>query len=268
MSEKPDRPYAGNRAFTRMDLLALLASLTLLLFIVLPALGRVSGKTIIAQCAANLEQYDMALQIYGGENQDNLPSISGSVNWAWDAPTSYLALITNTGVKWTSLYCPGTSARFTEQDNWFLWNYEPGVFGVLGYATTVPGVASMQGTTLGTYSFATNVNATLTMQRIAYNFGYFPVQPGSRPLVADATLMLNNGVPPPAGPALNAAMLTYNWFYIYGGYFIPHLSPHLNGLIPLGGNVGMLDGHVEWRNLTNMLPRAGDGTSGAPCFFW
>jgi prepilin-type processing-associated H-X9-DG protein len=41
----------------------------------------------------------------------------------------------------------------------------------------------------------------------------------------------------------------------------------LNGLIPLGGNVGMLDGHVEWRNFTNMLPRAGSGAS-APFFFW
>jgi prepilin-type processing-associated H-X9-DG protein len=37
-------------------------------------------------------------------------------------------------------------------------------------------------------------------------------------------------------------------------------------LIPLGGNVGMLDGHVEWRDFTNMLPRAGG--SGSPYFFW
>ena len=95
----------------------------------------------------------MALQIYGGENQDNLPTIDGG-NWAWDAPASYLALITNSGVKWTSLYCPGTSARFTEQDNWKLLTIlHQAAFGVLGYATTAPGVASMQGTTAGTYNF-------------------------------------------------------------------------------------------------------------------
>ena len=125
MNEKPDRPHAGNRAFTRVDLLALLASLALLLFIVLPALGRVTGKTAIAQCAANLEQDDMALQIYGGENQDNLPNI-GAGYWAWDASLSYTAQIINTGVKWTSLFCPGTSARYTEQDNWATWtNWVP-----------------------------------------------------------------------------------------------------------------------------------------------
>ena len=263
MSKKLDRPQAGQPAFTRMDLLGLLAGLALVLIVVLPALGRVTGKTIIAQCAANLEQYDMALQIYGGENWDNLPTISGG-NWAWDAPTSYLAQITNTGVKWTSLFCPGTSVRFTEQDNWNLLNFGPG-FGVLGYATTVPGVASM-GSTVGTYLYPTNINATLTMQRVNYLGTYYPVTPASRPLVADATLTPGNGVPPPAGAALNAAMLTYNWTSIPGGYIKPHLSAHLNGSIPLGGNVGMLDGHVEWRNLTNMLPRAGNG--GEPFFYW
>jgi prepilin-type processing-associated H-X9-DG protein len=64
-------------------------------------------------------------------------------------------------------------------------------------------------------------------------------------------------------------MLTYNWSSINGGYVYdgqpkPHLSAHLNGLIPLGGNIGMLDGHVEWRNFTNMQARA-DGT---PYFYW
>jgi prepilin-type processing-associated H-X9-DG protein len=264
MNEKPDRPHAGNRAFTRIDLLALLASLALLLFIVLPALGRVTGKTTIAQCAANLEQYDMALQIYGGENQDNLPSIT-SVYWAWDAPASYLALITNTGVKWTSFYCPGTSVRFTEQDDWNLWNFVPGQYGVLGYATTVPGVANMS-ESLGTWLFSTNVNTTLSKERVSAAAAFLPITPATRPLVADATLTPDVGFPPAAGPGLNAAMLTYNWFNINGGYTKPHLSPHLNGMFPLGGNVGMLDGHVEWRAFTNMLPRAGG--EGDPLFFW
>ncbi len=263
MSQRLDPPKAGNSAFTRADLLALLSVLALLAVMALPSLGRVTGKTVIAQCAANLEQYDSALQIYGGENQDNLPTIDGG-NWAWDAAEAYIFLVTNTGVKWTSLFCPGTSVRFTEQDNRALFNYAA-QYGVLGYATTVPGVASMQ-STVGTYLFATNINATLTMQRVNNLGTYYPVTPASRPLVADATLTPGNGVPPPAGPALNAAMLTYNWVDVPGGYIKHHLSPHLNGSIPLGGNVGMLDGHVEWRNLTNMLPRAGNG--GIPYFFW
>jgi len=267
MNQKLNRPQPDGSAFTRVDLLALLVVLAVLAVIALPSLGRVTGKTAIAQCAANLEQYDLALQIYGSENQDNLPNLTGGGGyWAWDAPEAYIFFVTNTGVKWTSLYCPGTSVRFTEQDNRNLFNWDSPQFGVLGYATTVPGVASMWTTPEGTYLFATNINATLTMQRVNNLGTYYPVTPASRPLVADATLTPGNGVPPPAGPALNAAMLTYNWVDVPGGYIKHHLSPHLNGSIPLGGNVGMLDGHVEWRNFTNMLPRAGDG--GIPYFFW
>jgi prepilin-type processing-associated H-X9-DG protein len=263
MSEKPDRPHAANRAFTRVDLLALLASVALLLFVVLPALGRVTGKTTIAQCAANLEQYDMALQIYGGENQDILPS-DAIGSWAWDVSVSYAAMITNTGVKWTSLYCPGTSVQYTEQHNWGMWSeWAPYGYRSLGYASTVPGTAGM--VAVGTYLFQSNINYTLTMQRVNVSGTYYPVTPASRALVADATLTAGNGVPPPAGPTLNAAMLTYDWAgFIAGEYY--YLSDHLNGLIPLGGNVGMLDGHVEWRDFTNMLPRAGG--SGQPYFFW
>jgi len=264
MSNKPDRPQAGSPAFTRMDLLALLAVLTLLVMVVLPALGRVTGKTTIAQCAANLEQYDLALQIYGGENQDNLPSGAYGY-WAWDASLYCMNRITNTGVKWTSFYCPGTSARFTEQDNWFKWTvWETVGYRVLGYASTVPGTPGFANE--GTYPFSSNVNPTLTVQRMNISGIIYPVTPASRPLVADATLTWGNGVPPPAGPALNAAMLTYDWAYITNDYPEPGISAHLNGLIPLGGNVGMLDGHVEWRNFTNMLPRAGG--SGAPYFYW
>jgi prepilin-type processing-associated H-X9-DG protein len=257
MSEKPDRPHAGNRAFTRVDLLALLASVALLLFIVLPALGRVTGKTIIAQCAANLEQYDLALQIYGNENQDNLPNSPGG-NWVWDASPSLVAALTNAGVKWNNLYCPGTSPRFTEQDDLNLFNFEPGVMRVLGYASTLPCASFESG------DFSTNVNTTLSMDRAADSYGwFFPIIPASRPLVADATLT-------DSGASFTyAIMLAYNWSsidggYVYNGHRKPHLSAHLNSLIPLGGNIGMLDGHVEWRNFKDMLPR--DGYS--PYFYW
>jgi prepilin-type processing-associated H-X9-DG protein len=273
MNEKPDPPHPGNRAFTRVDLLALMASSALLLFIVLPALGRVTGKTIIAQCAANLEQYDMALQVYGAENQDYLPNISG--DWPCDAPAYYLALITNTGVKWTSLFCPGNSMRFTEQDNWNVWtNWEMLGYGQLGYASAIPGITSMGFAPVGTYLFATNINGTLTMPRVNISGTYYPVIPASRALVADATVASTSGTippfppaPPPAGAALNSAMLTYDWVGTNEGYSGSHLSGHMNGSIPPGGNVGMLDGHVEWRNLTNMLPRAGNG-GGALYYFW
>jgi prepilin-type processing-associated H-X9-DG protein len=253
-AEKLNCRRLDDSGFTRVDLLALLAALALLASIALPSLGRVSEKTTIAQCAANLQQYDMALQIYGNENQDNLPSsIIGSGFWAWDTAAYVVTFVTNTGVKWNALYCPGTSPRFTEQDNLSLFNFDPGVFCVLGYVGAIPANSAMT-----TSPYSTNVNATLTIQRVAYSNQFLPVHPASRALVADATLTESGS------SSVYAAMLTYDWVEIEGGYAKPHLSAHLNGTIPLGGNVGMLDGHVEWRNFKDMLPRASSGVY----FYW
>jgi prepilin-type processing-associated H-X9-DG protein len=83
---------------------------------------------------------------------------------------------------------------------------------------------------------------------------YYPFKPASRVLVADVTLNDSGNSDD------YAVMLTYNWVSIDGAYEtdgVPRLSAHLNGNIPLGGNVGMLDGHVEWRNFKDMQARTG-----------
>jgi prepilin-type processing-associated H-X9-DG protein len=40
---------------------------------------------------------------------------------------------------------------------------------------------------------------------------------------------------------------------IADGWTEPHRTSHLNGTMPVGGNLGMLDGHVEWRNTDFLL---------------
>ena len=253
-------PPQDDSAFTRTDLLAVLAALSLLATVALPSLGLGTEKTKIAQCAANLQKYDLSFQIFGNENQGQLP-VNASGSWAWDTASPVVTYVTNTGVRWNELYCPGTSVRFSEQDNLRLFNYAPSSFSVLGYAATLPGNASFVG------AGASNVNTSLTVQRVfssPFNGQLIPVQPASRPLVADATLN-NTG-----NSSLYSAMIKYNWINIDGGYVNaygqvqPHLSAHLSGLIPLGGNIGMLDGHVEWRNFNQMVARTGS----SPYFYW
>jgi prepilin-type processing-associated H-X9-DG protein len=39
------------------------------------------------------------------------------------------------------------------------------------------------------------------------------------------------------------------------GWTEPHRTSHLNGTMPVGGNLGMLDGHVEWRRFQQMRVR-------------
>jgi prepilin-type processing-associated H-X9-DG protein len=57
----------------------------------------------------------------------------------------------------------------------------------------------------------------------------------------------------------------YNWSSVDGGYYKPHISAHMaNATIPEGGNIGMIDGHVEWRPFKQMICR--DATS--PWFYY
>jgi hypothetical protein len=46
----------------------------------------------------------------------------------------------------------------------------------------------------------------------------------------------------------------------------PHISAHLKGSLPQGGNIGYKDGHAEWRKFNIMIPRAQNGNS--PYFWW
>ena len=134
-----------------------------------------------------------------------------------------------------------------------LWNYgAPSTLHVVGYALTFPGNTSV---------IATNLNSTLTPQRISLSGSWLPApSPAQRPLVADGTISLY-------GQGTYAQRYTYNYTDVAGGYSVHHLSPHLNGQFPAGGNVGMLDGHVEWRKFDSMQCRVISG-SGAAGFWW
>jgi prepilin-type processing-associated H-X9-DG protein len=71
-------------------------------------------------------------------------------------------------------------------------------------------------------------------------------------LAADATIQVN--------------VLNGSFTFVLGGFAKPHTSPHLNGSLPAGGNLGMLDGHVEWRRFQDMQIRT--PSSAAPNFWW
>ncbi len=69
---------APGRAFTLVELLVVLATVALLACLCLPAFARVQGQTTRAQCAANLKQFDLALQIYGSDHSNFLTSCTPS----------------------------------------------------------------------------------------------------------------------------------------------------------------------------------------------
>ncbi len=232
-------------AFTLTELSVVLVMVALLALVSVPALATTKGQTRIAQCADNLKQFALALQMFGADNNDRQPSSTGG-NWAWDLSWSAGNSVTQY-LSFKKLYCPGTGVRFSDQDNANLWNFGPSYLHVAGYLTTFP----------GTTIISSNQNATLTPQRISS----LPAPSASqRVLAADATISGSTS----DNHAGFVAGAKYNFTQVVGGYSLPHLSPHLNGLVPAGGNVAMLDGHVQWRKFLDMDQRATIGSG----FWW
>jgi prepilin-type processing-associated H-X9-DG protein len=256
--------------------LVVIAVIAILAALLLPALSKAKIQAIKTQCLNNERQQLMALFMYAGDNRDFLPDGTNGI-WAWDMD-GYLAnqLIAygTTPMIW---YDPGTGPKFGPAD-WFgsvpygdvpgndpsLWCWQlpypdPGIAAgagirVQGYAQTFVNTASYAG---GSGLFVTNENVKLSESSVVSSSGEsFPVGAlAGRVLVACATLN-NSG----SDDNLTAEM-TYNWIDVDGGFKVSgvakgHISAHLkNGTIPEGANVGMLDGHVEWRPFNQMINR-------------
>lgn len=197
---------------------------------------------------------------YAYDNNDKFPS-GGGAFWTWDLPRSAAdQMLTANNTFQKSCYCPGTATRFTDQDNLALWQGY-GAYRVIGYALTLPNTASLS---------PTNQNPTISPQPIKY--GPIYVSPGpntERVLTADATLSRNTEYD-------ETKKLTGGYHYTdsdTGSFAKRHLSPHLKGSVPEGGNLGMLDGHVEWRKFAKMNVRANgnlwpSGNTSCPTYWW
>lgn len=243
-----------HQAFTLIELLVVVAVIAVLASLLLPAVSGAKERAKRVNCLSNLKQMDLSLRMYAHSNKDQFPKVD-SGRWAWDVPLPVAdAMAQNANPK--VFYCP--SSGFSDEDNWNLWNYEtnqlPNSYRVVGYAMTFPGTATV---------LFTNQNPSLTPQSVTdTNSGVvFPAWPPSeRVLMADATISQ-----PRDADEINRWLNTY--FNVKGGYQKVHRTSHLGKNIPLGGNLAMLDGHVEWRKFDTMRART-DPTSSNPVFWW
>ena len=270
------------KGFTLVEVAVIIAMVALLFSLRLVAIAGAQNQNKIAQCAANLRQVTLAVQIYGGENSDKLPILSppSAASWPWDLPWKIGDVLLSCGLQKKNFYCPGTAPRFSDLANFGdptldaggypknLWDfgssvkYPAGPFHIAGYVFAFSGMqckllASAQNTTL--QSERTPNPTNLLFPRVY-------ISASDRVLTADATICSPAGVAStPVSARYNTALYpTLTYTEVVGGFYLHHLSPHLKGPFPAGGNVGFKDGHVTWRKFDDMSQRASSGQS----FWW
>lgn len=243
--------------FTLIELLVVIAIIAILMAILLPALGRIKEQARQKVCSSNIRQQLMAFNMYANENDSKLPLPARGGYWLWDIDVDTVNFMVRSGLSPDLYYCPSNDNQRKHRDlyweytgQWDGKKFTGGTYIVSGYCYLIqladgsrPEIRNEENKT-GSKKWLETVT-----EKSAANYE----------LVIDATL----------GESDQHAKYRYNFGEVRAGgmwsqYQILDQTSHLKtDEEPLGGSMGFLDGHVEWRHFSMMENRYG-----YPTFWW
>lgn len=242
------------RAFTLIELLVVIAIIAILAAMLLPALASAKERAKRINCCSNIKQNDVASQMYANDNMQNLPPMEVTINgstvvggWPWDMPGLTITNMFSYGLTRNTVYCPSTTDQ--NQDN--EWNFGLPSFRVIGYPFATFGSNKENYAPVNSAFIVPKTSTVLIVagQRLSVSDTVFTADPNLSDVSGGTTNFMNitGGATNP-----NGTPIAYN-------------PPHPKGTKPLGGNVGCLDGHAEFRLFQSMMIRT---TEDNPGFWW
>lgn len=232
----PQRLHLRMPAFTLIELLVVIAIIAILAALLLPALSSAKEKARRAACKNSMRQFSLAVQMYGNDNKQRVPS-GASNKGADDSHLPVLSTGTsNAIVEYTGtdsiVHCPNFGDYFTRKQA--ERPYEEQEYGyVIGYNyhgghtnTPWPALPDQSATWISPQRLTDNPSLVLISDMNDWSPGYgqtfVPHAKGGAQLIAsDYSNIEAAGA---SSAELGAA----------------------------GGNVGLLDGSVTWRGVTAM----------------
>jgi prepilin-type processing-associated H-X9-DG protein len=250
-------------AFTLVEVLVVVGIIIVLVSFLFVGLSKAKDSSRRAICGNNLRQIMSAISVYASANDKLLPVLpdwSGSQHWLCDIGRDQRDALLAAGLQRDSFYCPSGDLQNAENQ----WNYgsrggvtsQGPIYTVTGYFWMMYRVRKYPPSNPATW---TRDDLTMQIKYPAlwleslnqrtgkdYTKSVYPISPGSTVLVSDLTMSWNsNGKNVFTGISAGSS----------GDAPLATRSNHLRLNDPSkaqGGNILLLDGHVEWRDAADM----------------